>query len=271
MTGAIYQIKNLVNNKIYIGSTKNFLIRKQEHWHRLKSKKHENFYLQNAWNKYGEHNFVFEILEKIEDEEKLLVKEQEYIDVYSPDYNICKSAGKPPTKFGENHPNSKLKFTQVCEIREIYKDEKISKAFLAKKYGICIGTLTEILQNIIWVDKNYSPTDRKPFSKSKLTFEDAQKIRDLYLFKEKTCVEISKIYNVSPSTIESIVKNTMYKDDDYVSPGKYFRKRKLNWEQVKEIRNLYKNKIKNQYELAKIFKVSRGAIEAIVMNKSWNK
>jgi len=52
---------------------------------------HENGHLQNAWNKYGEDNFVFVVMQEIERNE-LLGSEQWYLDTYNPDYNIATQA-----------------------------------------------------------------------------------------------------------------------------------------------------------------------------------
>lgn len=59
----IYIIRDLENNKVYVGSSKNPQNRKYEHFSNLRNNKHKNEHLQNAWNKYGERNFVFEIVE----------------------------------------------------------------------------------------------------------------------------------------------------------------------------------------------------------------
>ena len=59
----IYSIKNLINNKQYTGSTKSsFHSRKTKHYTNLIKNTHHNEYLQNAWNKYGEENFIFELI-----------------------------------------------------------------------------------------------------------------------------------------------------------------------------------------------------------------
>jgi group I intron endonuclease len=75
-TSGIYTITNIINNKIYIGYTINFLQRWSVHKHELKRNIHHNIHLQNAWNKYGEEAFEFEILEECE--EQFLVSEEHY-------------------------------------------------------------------------------------------------------------------------------------------------------------------------------------------------
>jgi hypothetical protein len=47
----IYQIKNLITNEIYIGSSKHLASRKAGHFCRLRKGKHQNPILQNHWNK----------------------------------------------------------------------------------------------------------------------------------------------------------------------------------------------------------------------------
>ena len=75
----IYKILNNVNGKFYIGSTNNFNNRKITHLTKLNKGKHENKYLQRAWNKYGEDNFEFIILEIVPYEDQFNI-EQKYLD-----------------------------------------------------------------------------------------------------------------------------------------------------------------------------------------------
>lgn len=86
MTSGIYQIKNIINGYIYIGSTKNLQKRKSQHFSNLLSNIHHNRHLQSAYNKYGKDNFTFEVL-FICDENNLLLYEQYCIDVLKPEYN----------------------------------------------------------------------------------------------------------------------------------------------------------------------------------------
>lgn len=95
--GGIYQIRNLQNNKVYIGSTNCFNRRKDEHFTNLRNNHHVNPHLQHAFNCYGEHNFVFEILEVIKEEKDLIKREQYWFDKINPckdsiGYNILNEA-----------------------------------------------------------------------------------------------------------------------------------------------------------------------------------
>lgn len=60
----IYHIKNTIDGKRYVGQTiqKNPKKRWWYHRHQLRNGIHMSPYLQNAWHKYGENSFVFEIV-----------------------------------------------------------------------------------------------------------------------------------------------------------------------------------------------------------------
>lgn len=60
----VYKITNLLNGKVYVGSTKRFLSRWYTHFSKLRTNNHRSYiHLQNSVNKYGIENFEFEILE----------------------------------------------------------------------------------------------------------------------------------------------------------------------------------------------------------------
>jgi len=81
----IYTITNLITNQIYLGSASvDFQLRWNVHLSKLRNNKHYNDYLQKSWNKYGESNFVFEILEICE-KEYCLSQEQYWINIL----NVC--------------------------------------------------------------------------------------------------------------------------------------------------------------------------------------
>lgn len=82
----IYEIKNKVTGKIYIGSSKQIEKRWEQHLQVLEKGEHHSILLQRAWNKYGKECFEFIVKEECKEEE-LLVREQKYLDL-RPEYNI---------------------------------------------------------------------------------------------------------------------------------------------------------------------------------------
>ncbi|MBI3762978.1 MAG: GIY-YIG nuclease family protein [Chloroflexi bacterium] len=75
----MYQILCIANGKIYIGSAVDLRQRWDQHRRSLRRGDHRNAHLQSAWDKYGEENFEFSILEFV-DESELLSAEQLWID-----------------------------------------------------------------------------------------------------------------------------------------------------------------------------------------------
>lgn len=82
----IYEIKNIINGKRYIGQARNLRKRKSQHFAKLKRNEHGNQHLQNSFNKYGYSNFEFSIILYCELSE-LTYYEQKVMDVLHPEYN----------------------------------------------------------------------------------------------------------------------------------------------------------------------------------------
>lgn len=78
----VYCIENIQNNKKYIGISKDIKRRWSEHKVQLNAHHHVNHFLQAAWDKYGEDNFKFYIIELC-DEEQLSERECYYIRFYN--------------------------------------------------------------------------------------------------------------------------------------------------------------------------------------------
>ena len=79
----IYRITNTIDDMSYIGKTSvNFGDRWDCHRALLRSGKHSNSPLQEAWNKYGEGSFEFAIVEVVDSADKLNDLEIKYISDY---------------------------------------------------------------------------------------------------------------------------------------------------------------------------------------------
>lgn len=79
LKSGVYQWRNTVTDKVYVGSSINVLKRGYIHQWALRQNKHPNQKLQRAWNKYGEHSFEFSVLESCT-HDQLLRREQYWLD-----------------------------------------------------------------------------------------------------------------------------------------------------------------------------------------------
>jgi excinuclease UvrABC nuclease subunit len=90
----IYYWTNLLNNKTYVGSSINLGNRFRDYFKisYLMSGGNKNMIISKALLKYGYSNFKLEILEYC-NEDNLRNREQHYLDLLQPEYNILKIAG----------------------------------------------------------------------------------------------------------------------------------------------------------------------------------
>lgn len=138
----VYEIKNILNNHRYVGSSININYRFNQHLYYLNKGNHHSAILQRAWNKYGEDKFEFNILEICEPiKDTLLFIEQKYLDL-NPEYNICRQAYsllgfkfseesklKMSKRFsGKNNPRFGVKYSKElkCILSELAKLRKPS-------------------------------------------------------------------------------------------------------------------------------------------------
>jgi group I intron endonuclease len=113
----IYCIENTVNNKKYIGQSVDIKCRWRNHRYELRNNRHDNIHLQNAWNTYGEDNFVWNILEQC-DVDLLDDRESYYIVKYHS--NNC--------AYGYNHESGGHTNKQLSDEHR----EKLSNAHKGK-------------------------------------------------------------------------------------------------------------------------------------------
>lgn len=118
-----YSIRNTVNNKCYCGITINPHNRQLKHWRELRNNCHHSIRLQNAVNKYGLENFVFEIEEEHRYEyiDEAYAHEMEFIakhNSYLDGYNM--TPGGLGSKSIESYEHTKQSWWQrvdsICQI-----------------------------------------------------------------------------------------------------------------------------------------------------------
>lgn len=141
----IYKIINIITEDIYIGSSNNIFKRITDHFWYLRKNISGCKILQKAYNKYGEGNFKVELIEECNNEQ-LRDREQYYIDILNPKYNIIKNITR--RKIIEIKPKNSIKnkrvFTleQKLKLSEIIKNSKKHKEGLLRSYNKRKDTLT---------------------------------------------------------------------------------------------------------------------------------
>lgn len=89
----IYAIINTIDDKHYIGQASDRDFRWHEHRKQLRGFYHHSILLQRAWCKHGESNFIFVVLEVLDDASKLNEREVYWGKLLNPEYNIAPLGG----------------------------------------------------------------------------------------------------------------------------------------------------------------------------------
>lgn len=140
----IYRIRNVINNKIYIGSAVNFKERVRLHKVHLCKGDHKNHKLQNAWNKYGRKIFEFNLIRIVDDKKTLIKIEQFYLDIYKPHYNICKIAGSSLGVRRSLETKNKIRIAKLGKSTRPHTEEtkqKMRDAIKTKMYSFKKGII----------------------------------------------------------------------------------------------------------------------------------
>lgn len=133
----VYCIENKINSKKYIGQSNDIYARWYNHRYCLKNNRHANNHLQKSWNKYGEDNFVFSILELC-NEDIIDEREQYYIKILTTTvdkngYNLDSGGNK--NKHHSEETKVKIKKAITGKVRSEETKRKIS----INKIGILKG------------------------------------------------------------------------------------------------------------------------------------
>jgi len=248
MSAYIYGIKNKTNNLYYIGQTINKNTRKWRHFNELRKGSHPNKHLQNAYNKDGEANFEFIILEEVEDYSRIKEREDSWIDKIGY-YNIDKGrSGFTPVALRNMSEAQKGKISS----RRVLSEEQVLDFLSIEEFigefsrpfsrqvgcnrivpkGILRG---ECYQEISVKYNSLELSERKRILESsirkytvetsRLTEKTAACVWFLYKNKQETKAKIAKKFNKNIRSIERILNKDTLKnsyeiysrlDEDYL-------------------------------------------------------
>lgn len=231
----VYQIKNLENNKIYIGSSVDVKDRWIGHATDLYNGIHANQYLQRAWNKYGANKFEFILLDYIADIDVEFMKvkiryiEQFYIDWFdscNPEngYNITVEArgvvfdSSRYIKEGRSKVLDEEKFKRILDrlvntndsLSTIAKDENVKRSLIKDIYQK--RAYKSATKDLIFQDR--SKNEARRWDIKHKYWEDILKMND----EGKTPKEIADFLSVKEEDIIFLLKftfsaNTIYQYD----------------------------------------------------------
>lgn len=229
----IYGIKNLINNKVYVGKTiNNFGDRRDCHYAALNGNYHHNQHLQRAWNKYGIENFEFfiifncinnENLQQVNDLEKKYIKEYREQNLC---YNLTDGGDgglglelspEVRQKIGEKNRQRLLGKKLSAETR--YKMSEAQNKRYAnwtqedrQKFGEIVSQKSR--------GYKWSQASKENFAKKQQTQPNGAKydivtvhiIRDLYENLHLSTKKISEILNISQHTVYQIATYRRWKN-----------------------------------------------------------
>ena len=183
--GKIYKYTNLINNKIYIGQTKQSLEqRHKNHLYELK----DNTYFHRAILKYGINNFKLELIEDKIPYNKLDEREKYWIKYYDSFYTTGK--GYNLTEGGQWGSGTQILTTkQANEIQQKILNSNLSFVTLANNYNVSPSCISDInigrtfynneLKYPLRTGREHSELNRETFNKivndlknTKITFND---------------------------------------------------------------------------------------------------
>jgi len=202
-----YKITNTINNKIYIGKSNSNKNRFKDHLNVAKNKYSNKYsYVHKAINKYGKNNFIYEIIEKFDDEDAAYNAENKYILYYKSNNN----------QYGYNlNEGGRRFFTHSPEtlkkISEQRKGFKFSTKSINKMRQSHLGQIA---------------------SNRKFSSEEVLKIRNSYqehkLLKLKIAPFINEIknkYNCTRSCVEAIIYSKEYYKESLIAEIKNYNEK----------------------------------------------
>lgn len=146
MINCIYKISSIIKpERFYIGSAVNFVKRKNRHRTSLKHNWHANSIMQNHYNKYGEDDLVFDIIESNITSEELLNREQFYIDTLKPTFNILKIAGSNLGKKASKETREKLSKIQKERVYTEEQKKQYRERMIGNTYRLGLKHSPEVI------------------------------------------------------------------------------------------------------------------------------
>lgn len=289
----IYQITNLINNKIYIGQTNNITKR----WSNHKCCNSPTMLIAKAINKYGVENFKFEVLyrnisiEEIDELEKRTIIEKN--SIVPNGYNVAEGGASHSNIAKYGHENGNAHLTQeeaqyILDNRDkpmyiLYSDfsDKLSYEQFKKLYHH--QTYTNLKTNTEEYPYNWEFSNQ--FNNKGLEYDEVVQIRERYNrgeYWKKVYQDYKEIYSnewsfwnaYNGNSYKLIMPEVFTEENKKIhsslkNQGSNNGRAKLTEADVLKIRSLWKEGITRQ-ELYELYpQVNPSTIRGVINNKTW--
>lgn len=285
----IYCFYNKTNQKLYIGSSSRLVGRFSNYYRAINgTAKFHSIVLKRVFSKYKKNDFLFLILEKIEDKKNIVEREQFYLDKYQPfdskGYNLAPLAS---SNFGVKHSEE---FKKAASLRQqgekgnnvrltnedivnIFNDAaflNLKYKQLGEKYNISKKQIGEILNRHQWshifIEQNILERVKEKAPKI-MSKEDAELI-GRKLKNGQHPKNISLEFNIPIANIHNInIGKSFAEIKQSLSPNeKYIYDFKPNNKKDENLRIAIKNELKltsNREEVSKKLGVSISLVSQI--------
>jgi group I intron endonuclease len=263
-TAYIYCFYNKINKKIYIGSSVRLCGRFSNYYRALNNTaKFHSIILKRVFEKYNKNDFLFLLLEKVEDKLNIIQREQFYLDKYKPfeknGYNIAKIAN---SCFGIKHSEesnqmnslrqqgersllAKLKNQDIINIFNDFALTNMNMKEIALKYRISHKQIQIIIKREQWLHIDINDEIIQKI-KNKLpvyiSLEDAELIGQKLKSGENpkniaidTGINIVNIHSINRGWTFKFIKEKLSPNSKYIYDFKYTNKKnKELWNKIEQ-------------------------------------
>lgn len=210
----IYKFENLVNNKCYIGQSRDIEKRYKKHLQIMNNENDKNYnnHLYRSLRKYGIGNFNFEVIEECSIEE-LNKREEYWILIYDSFFNGYNST------FGGDGSGMEKNKGKVIQIIKDLEETSLTQSQIAKKNSLSEEMVQGINTGRYWRYEREYPIRKNPFEKQYKYCIDCGK----EIFKNSTrCIDCSNKARIKENPIPREELKALIRTTSFLEIGRMF-------------------------------------------------
>lgn len=124
---------------------------------------------------------------------------------------------------GEDHPNATTTWDTVRAMRRDAQERYTPRKEMAAKYGVTESNMDKILRNIVWIDPDYNPTNRRPVEpqpewhrgRAEVSEEQVRQMRRERQERWESLESVAKRYGLKKSAVGYILNGKTWPDPNF--------------------------------------------------------